>query len=228
MKSRSIPYSKVGNCSRKIKKFVWRGHNGAEEYGKNSLLRILCRSHTPFEIWSASRALSPSGLISSSFKCPRYTIEYNVFSPFFHEFLSLAKGCVSPLNWDDCLWVAVPCKRWLWTRNVREVRHHAWRPRMVTGSHSRGCTQCTDLGESGLKSHDTGLEPVLHKIGNICLVRVTIIWVFLAPLECRCSSSSSLAGDLGCCLAGTARKTGCLAPSACVHAPWSPCPCCSY
>ena len=46
-------------------------------------------------------------------------------------------------------------RRRLWIKNVREVRHHAGRPQRVTVLHSRGCT---DIGESGL-------EPVLHKIG---------------------------------------------------------------
>ena len=89
----------------------------------------------------------------------------------------------------------------LWVRNVREVRHHAGRQQMVTVLHGKGYTQCTDIGKSGLYSHDTGLESVLHKIGKmICWVRITIILVFIAPSECRCSSSS-LAVDLGCCLA---------------------------
>ena len=103
------PLFRSGQLLKKNKKIIWRGHNGAEEYGKNTHLRILCRSHTPFEIWSASRAVSPTGLISSSFKCPRYTIEYNVFF-FFKNFwrkvafrhltgtIACGPRCPSPLS----------------------------------------------------------------------------------------------------------------------------------
>ena len=49
--------------------------------------------------------LFQTGLISSSFKCPRYTFEYNFFFGFF--FTNFWRKVVSPLNWDDRLWAAV-------------------------------------------------------------------------------------------------------------------------
>ena len=66
-------------------------------------------------------------------------------------------------------------------KKVLEVRHHARQQQMVTVLHGKGCMQRTDIGKSGLYSHDTGLEPVLHKIEKmISCVRVTILIVSLA------------------------------------------------
>ena len=57
-------------------------------------------------------------------------------------------------------------------------------------------------GRGGAGIVESGLEPVLLKMGKmISWVRVNIIRVFVAQSECR-RSSNSLAGGLGCCLAG--------------------------
>ena len=66
-------------------------------------------------------------------------------------------------------------------------------PQRVTVLHGRGCAGMV-VG--------SGHEQVLDKIGKLtCWVRVAIIGVYVAPSGCRCGSSS-LAGDLGRCLAG--------------------------
>ena len=84
------------------------------------------------------------------------------------------------------------------------------------------------IGEAGVESHDTVLKPVLHKIGDmICCVRVTIIRVFIAPLEFKGdldAAAAVLQSILAVALQPSCRKTGCLAPSACISAP---CPWCS-
>ena len=79
-----------------------------------------------------------------------------------------------PSVWN--LLPAGPCERLHLTKIVHSARHHAGRLQIVTVLHGRDCTQCTSIGKSGLDSHDTVLEPVLHKLGKmICCVRVTIM-----------------------------------------------------
>ena len=137
--------------------------------------------HTCVNLCLPTPSLSRSCSRTHSMSFPRL-VELELFTC-----LSLELECPPRLS------MYCPCKRRLWTRNVWEVRHHAWRPQMVTVFHGRVCSQCTDICESGLELHDMGLEQVLHKIGKLmCWVRVNIIGVYIA---CRCSSSS-LAGEL--------------------------------
>ena len=90
------PRFKGGQLFKKNKKIVWRGLTGAEEYGKNTHLRILCRRHTPFQICRVSSKLVQCHRVLNA-----QGVQLNTTYFFFHEFV--AKGCVSPLNWDDRL-----------------------------------------------------------------------------------------------------------------------------
>ena len=90
-KSRSIPYSKEGNCSRKTKKNrlertnlrrrIWQEHTPQNSMSKANTIAHLQRQNR----FIHTKSHFQTGLISSSFKCPSYTIEYNVFLSFFSQ-----------------------------------------------------------------------------------------------------------------------------------------------